>query len=608
MILFFLAYVDVSINTPAKFKHFTNLDLMEFISEINLKDLEIENLFSTRDNDKPLALFKQALRKIRFEMESMPAKTYLVSSTKQGVGKTFFLVNLAYSLILIKRKVLIIDTNLKNNTLSHMPVKEGTGIMARGNAWFNQQLIQSFDIDNIFTAKGTILETKDKLGQVDLISCKASNYSPDEFFKGDTFKMLLDQFGKTYDYIFLEGAAMNDFADSKELMTYVEKVLIIFGSEQVIQQADKDSIEFLDSIDNKFFRCYFKQGFNEKCDLGEIQWAVGSWKWAVGQLEVGSWKLEVGSGQLEVGSGQLEVGSWKLAVGSGQLEVGSWKWEVGSWKLVVGRLAVGSGQLGVGSWKWAVGSGQLEVGSWKWAVGSWKWAVGSWQLEVGSWQLEVGSWQWAVGSWKLAVGSWKLAVGSWKLEVGSWKLEVGSWKWAVGSGQLEVGQKEGIRKTVNGNRQRAPVKGYPATGKKTNYKLDNKVSHNWLKSGLLTFLEKASVVVFGFGSVYLLLRILSKAEFGIWALFLTITTIVEVTKSGFIQNALVKYLVAAEEDEYRKIMSASVWINGVLTLLGCVLFCCFGFYIKRLLGRTGIKKYVVDLCLDKHCDGAVQSI
>lgn len=89
----------------------------------------------------------------------------------------------------------------------------------------------------------------------------------------------------------------------------------------------------------------------------------------------------------------------------------------------------------------------------------------------------------------------------------------------------------------------------------------------WLKSGLLSLMEKFSVQVFAFGSVFFLFRGLSKEAFGAWAIFLTIAAIIEVARIGLLQNALVKHLSVADETEYAKITTASLFINLLITSL-----------------------------------------
>jgi len=93
----------------------------------------------------------------------------------------------------------------------------------------------------------------------------------------------------------------------------------------------------------------------------------------------------------------------------------------------------------------------------------------------------------------------------------------------------------------------------------------------WIRSGTYTILQRSSMLLFGVGSFMLLVRMLSKEDFGIWSLFLSIATLFEVARNGLIQNALIKFLNSHEEDNHASIISASFYLNLLLTLISLVL-------------------------------------
>ncbi|MGB1204742.1 MAG: flippase [Chitinophagales bacterium] len=88
----------------------------------------------------------------------------------------------------------------------------------------------------------------------------------------------------------------------------------------------------------------------------------------------------------------------------------------------------------------------------------------------------------------------------------------------------------------------------------------------WFKSAFYTIGERMLSLLFGFGSIYLLLRNLTKEDFGTWALFLTVSTLIEVARTGFIQSALIKFLSVAKGKEYAEMITASSILNIILSL------------------------------------------
>lgn len=83
-------------------------------------------------------------------------------------------------------------------------------------------------------------------------------------------------------------------------------------------------------------------------------------------------------------------------------------------------------------------------------------------------------------------------------------------------------------------------------------------------------MQRSSMLLFGVGSFMILTRMLPKDEFGIWSLFLSITTLFEVARNGLIQNALIKYIASNESHDHPSITAASVYLNIIVTLLSLV--------------------------------------
>src|SRR5690606_10621633 len=106
--------------------------------------------------------------------------------------------------------------------------------------------------------------------------------------------------------------------------------------------------------------------------------------------------------------------------------------------------------------------------------------------------------------------------------------------------------------------------------------------HYWLKSGLLLLLQNFSSVFFAFGSFYLLIRLLTKHDFGVWTLYMSTITIIEIVRNGLIQNALIKFLSPAGDEERPKIISASFVISSTLTVFCILLNLLFAGWLSRI--------------------------
>jgi uncharacterized protein involved in exopolysaccharide biosynthesis/Mrp family chromosome partitioning ATPase len=238
-----LELIDQTIKTPTHFQDLSNLPLIGIINQVKLrasqnvleKVANLDEAEKQRDNT-----FLELLRKLRYEIESSNKKTFLFTSTKPQQGKTTLIQALSYILSLGKKRVLIIDTNFCDNELTK-----------RINA---SPVLEKIDLDGKPFNKEDLNEmiTKTIVQDVDIIGCQGGDYTPSEILPRNHLLNHLNELKASYDYIFLEGAPLNEFSDTKELLPYVEGLIAVFSSESDFTAADKESIKFLEENRDKF--------------------------------------------------------------------------------------------------------------------------------------------------------------------------------------------------------------------------------------------------------------------------------------------------------------------------------------------------------------------
>ncbi|HEY3405729.1 MAG TPA: Wzz/FepE/Etk N-terminal domain-containing protein [Ohtaekwangia sp.] len=252
LVIIGIELVDLRLKNPVQFRKFVRIDLAGSINHINAQKLNLDYLFNHSVKSKELESFKHFLRKLRFEVESTQSRSFLVTSTKDGEGKTFAILCLAYSLSLVKKRILIIDTNFRHNSLSQELLAHNTdlkrlesGVFIRGRIGKGNQAEMSEE-DFVHSI---ISPTKHK--GINIIGNSGGDSSPSEIFAGRDFKKMLEQLTLNYDYIFLEGSSLNNFSDTKELVEYVDKVIPVFSASSVVKQVDRESIDYLKSLNGK---------------------------------------------------------------------------------------------------------------------------------------------------------------------------------------------------------------------------------------------------------------------------------------------------------------------------------------------------------------------
>lgn len=249
LVIALLTYLDFSLKTPDVFARSVNLKLITMVNLLNLKNNKVVDLVSASTAESEYQptdvrrsnVFRESIRKLRFEVESSGKKIFLFTSARKGEGKTTLIQALAYSLSHSKKKVLVIDTNFCNNDLTVQmnaePMLDKIRLTGENNNIIEQVKASAFNSTdmNVFT-----------------IGCESGDYTPSEVLPDNSILYNLRKLTEEYDYILLEGPPLNDFSDSKELARHVDGVIAIFGANHSIKQIDTDSIDFFKSMNGKF--------------------------------------------------------------------------------------------------------------------------------------------------------------------------------------------------------------------------------------------------------------------------------------------------------------------------------------------------------------------
>jgi Mrp family chromosome partitioning ATPase/capsular polysaccharide biosynthesis protein len=243
LIFIFLDYIDHSIKTPAQFRRLSGLNILGVINKIPMKGQKLSDNFRQLEDQESGGRnnsFRELLRKLRFEIENSKKRIFLFTSTEPQQGKTTLIQAVAFSISLGKKKVLILDTNFCNNDIT----------VANDAA----PRLENFSGNGQIASKAQIADivSTTSVPNVDIIGCKGGDYTPLEILPKNHLLNYLNDLLNMYDYIFMEGAPLNGYSDSKELVQYAEGVVAIFSAASEIRQADIESINFLKGLKGNF--------------------------------------------------------------------------------------------------------------------------------------------------------------------------------------------------------------------------------------------------------------------------------------------------------------------------------------------------------------------
>ena len=148
-------------------------------------------------------------------------------------GKSTVIEALATSLLLSKKRVLIMDLNFSNNTLSKI---------------FNADVyIQDIakTVNYALPFETQKLWSNTMYDNLSVIGCKETNNTPSEALHNIDLTAFLQALKTHFDFIIIEGASLNNYADTKELAEYAEAVFTVFSAGAAVSNGDIDSFQFI---------------------------------------------------------------------------------------------------------------------------------------------------------------------------------------------------------------------------------------------------------------------------------------------------------------------------------------------------------------------------
>lgn len=258
VVIILLLYLDLTIKTPKQFIQRSGLELVGIINKLTLEKLDLRSLFGSDPKNQDEVIFQNLLRTFRQHfLEKAPEKGVILFTGNHGnEGKTILMISLAYSLRLTGKKVLLIDTNLKSPGLTKI---------------FNAKPALEAAALGKISVEEAISHTS--LNDIDVIGCEGLNMTPSEIRGVKTFGGILAEVKESYAYVFLEGAALLKYSDSKELITESDAVILVYAANSTIQEDDLNAFLYLKSYEGKFLGAVLNKVLPENMEglYGEIE-------------------------------------------------------------------------------------------------------------------------------------------------------------------------------------------------------------------------------------------------------------------------------------------------------------------------------------------------
>ena len=150
-------------------------------------------------------ILSESFRILRTNMAFMakkdkPMQVITFTSFNEGAGKTFISRNLAMSLVSSRKRVVLVDLDIRKGTLSHHFHKHPTGVT-------NYLADNSVRVDDI-------IHTDEKYGNLDIISSGTVAPNPAELLMDGRLDELMTELRQRYDYIIADNVPVGIVADA----------------------------------------------------------------------------------------------------------------------------------------------------------------------------------------------------------------------------------------------------------------------------------------------------------------------------------------------------------------------------------------------------------
>lgn len=155
--------------------------------------------------------FRMIQTNIKFSVAEK-SRTFLITSAKDGEGKSTTVANLAVSMAQQKERVLLIDANLRNPSLqSFFKISNSNGLT---DVLIGKSLLED-----------TIYHTE--IGRLDVLTSGTSTHNPVELLGSRMMQELLKNALQSYDLILLDSNAILEVPDTKLLANQCDGVVLV---------------------------------------------------------------------------------------------------------------------------------------------------------------------------------------------------------------------------------------------------------------------------------------------------------------------------------------------------------------------------------------------
>ncbi len=235
LIVFFVLYFfDDNIKTPEELANKTGVPVLGYLNLLSSSTIDLRRVWTDARIDEETYQFRNLLQSIRFEIDSemKGSKILLINSLANGEGKTFLATNLAYAYSLVNKKVLLIDGNFHNPSITRS---------VKSRIFVEDYLTGAIPG---FASQSTY--------KITVLSNKGGDVSLFEVANENLIREKIDRLRNAFDIIIIEASALSTLNKSKEWNRFADKIVCVFEANKKMKGGHAANTEYLKSLDGKF--------------------------------------------------------------------------------------------------------------------------------------------------------------------------------------------------------------------------------------------------------------------------------------------------------------------------------------------------------------------
>ena len=238
---FLLEQFDTRIRRPDQIAQFLRLPILGRVPRITRRELGENALVTLR---RPEGHIAEAFRMVRTNLDFMAVdgdiKSVVVSSCMKGEGKSVAVANLAVSMALAGKKIIVVDADLRRPRMHkyfNLPNDKGVSTVATGQHSLAESIHAvaveppvdpKSPADFAEWAKGT-----DALSKLYVLPCGPLPPNPGEIVTGRRFTAVIEELSREADMVLVDSPAMLAVGDTSAIASKVDGLVFLVDMESV---------------------------------------------------------------------------------------------------------------------------------------------------------------------------------------------------------------------------------------------------------------------------------------------------------------------------------------------------------------------------------------